>query len=166
MDCDTDVITELAAQRFWADRRGRIVATGRPRSWLEDPRRELRSEIVALTGLVDADLSGRAISDGEASAMIADADFVIAHNARFDRPFVEKRLPLVAGRPWVCSLRDVDCRALGFEGRTLGHLLMQTGWFYEAHRASTDVTALLHLLDHPLEGGETVLRRAVAAARL
>lgn len=164
LDSESDVIIELAVQRFWADRRGRIESTGRPRSWLEDPKRQLSSEISRLTGLSDADLAGRTISDGEASAMIADADFVVAHNARFDRPFVEKRLPLAAGRPWVCSLRDVDWRGLGFEGRTLGHLLMQSGWFYDAHRASTDVTALLHLLDHRLEGGETVLRRAVVAA--
>lgn len=159
-----DAIIELALQRFWADEDGRIVTTGRPHYWLEDPGRPIASEITRLTGIADADVAGRSIMDPIAASLIADADFVVAHNASFDCPFVEKRLPLTAGRPWVCTLKDVDWKANGFEGRTLGHLLMQMGWFFDAHRASTDVTALLHLLDHRLPSGGTVLKAAVEAA--
>ena len=160
----SDGIIELALQRFWADSDGRIVTTGRSHQWLEDPGRPISPEITRLTGIGDLDVAGRSIMDPIAASLIADADFVVAHNASFDRPFVEKRLPLTAGRPWVCTLSDVDWKANGFEGRTLGYLLMQMGMFYDAHRASTDVTALLHLLDHPLPAGGTVLKAAVEAA--
>lgn len=157
-------IVELAMQRFRLDASGRIVETGRPRTWLEDPGKPLEAEIVRLTKLTDADLAGCTIDDGEATAMLSHSDFVIAHNAGFDRPFVEQRLPRARGRPWVCSLRDFPWGERGFEGRSLGHLLMQMGWFYAPHRAEIDVTALLHLVDHALPGGETVagalLRRA------
>jgi DNA polymerase-3 subunit epsilon len=164
LDVDGDVVIELALQRFWADADGRIVATGRSHNWLEDPGRPISPEITRLTGIADADVAGRSIMDPVAASLIADADFVVAHNASFDCPFVEKRLPLAAGRPWVCTLRDVDWKGNGFEGRVLSHLLMQMGLFYDAHRASTDVTALLHLLDHPLPSGGTVLKAAVEAA--
>lgn len=161
---DTDVVIELALQRFWADANGRIVLTGRPRSWLEDPGRPLSEEIVRLTGLTDERLRGRSILDAEAASLIRDADFVVAHNAGFDRPFVEARLPECAGRPWICSLRDFDWRAGGFEGGRLGDLLSQMSWFFPAHRAGDDVTALLHLVDHRIDGDRTVLRALVDAA--
>ena len=166
LDHARDRVVELALQSFWADASGRILATGRRRSWRDDPGAPLPPEIVRVTGLRDADLRGRAILEPEAACLIADADFVVAHNAAFDRPFVEARLPFAAKRPWVCTLRDVGWPEHGFEGRRLGDLLMQMGWFFEAHRAQTDVDALLHLLDHPLGDGGTVLRAAVARAAL
>jgi DNA polymerase-3 subunit epsilon len=109
-------------------------------------------------------VAGRSIIDPIAASLIADADFVVAHNAAFDRPFVEKRLPHAAGRPWVCTMKDVDWKGEGYDSRVLGYLLMQMGWFFDAHRASTDVTALLHLLHQPLASGGTVLTSAVRAA--
>lgn len=164
LDHGRDAIIELALQRFWADRNGRIVVTGRPYSWLEDPGAPIDAAVSRLTGLDDAAVAGRSIMDPVAASLIADAHFVVAHNAGFDRPFVERRLPDARGRPWVCSMRDVPWADHGFEGRSLSHLLLQMGLFYDAHRAATDVTALLHLLDHPMEAGRTVLRAAVDTA--
>ncbi len=134
-------IIELAVQSFCVDAHGRIVSVGPARTWLEDPGFPIGDDIARLTGLSDADLAGRSIIEPEAASMIASSGFVVAHNAGFDRGHVERRLPDAKGRPWVCSLNDLDWRAQGFEGRTLSHLLMQAGWFYSAHRASTDVTA-------------------------
>jgi DNA polymerase-3 subunit epsilon len=159
-----DAIVELAAQRFYADAAGRIVATGRPRSWLEDPGVPIPPAITMITGIACGDVRGRSIFEPEAVSLIGGADFVVSHNASFDRPFVERRLPELAGKAWVCSMRDVDWRLHGFEGRTLGWLLTQMGWFHDAHRAGSDVTALLHLLDHPIGRERTVLKAAVEAA--
>lgn len=164
LDHGSDVVIELALQRFWTDADGRIVLTGQPRSWLEDPGRPLSEDIVRLTGLTNERLHGRSILEAEAASLIRDADFVVAHNSSFDRPFVEARLPACAGRPWICSLKDLDWRRAGFEGGRLGDLLMQMGWFFPAHRAGDDVTALLHLLDHRIDGSRTVLRALVDAA--
>jgi DNA polymerase-3 subunit epsilon len=158
-------IIELAMQRFRMDANGRIVETGRPRAWFEQPSISIPAHITEITGLADTDVAGKSISDGEAGAMMLSADFVVAHNARFDRAFAEKRLPMAAGRPWACSLNDLDWRSMGFEGRTLSGLLAQMGWFFDAHRAQTDVTALLHLLDHPLNDGGTIGGRMVNRAR-
>ncbi|MDH7639983.1 3'-5' exonuclease [Sphingomonas oryzagri] len=164
LDHRKDEIIELAMQRFWTDAEGRIVATGRRVSWLEEPAvAEISEEITRVTGLTADDVRGRSITDAEAITLLRDAHVVVAHNAGFDRPFVESRLPGAAGLRWVCSMRDVDWRAHGFEGRVLGHLLGQMGWFHSAHRAQADVDALLHLLDHPV-GATTVFREAVTTA--
>lgn len=158
-------IIELAMQRFRLDQHGRIVETGRPRAWFEQPSTPIPAHITQITGLADPDVAGRSIADGEAGAMMLSADFVVAHNAGFDRAFAEKRLPMAAGRPWACSLNDLDWKSMGFENRTLSGLLVRMGWFFDAHRAQTDVTALLHLLDHPLDDGGTIARRMVENAR-
>lgn len=159
-----DAVIELALQRFWADEEGRIVMTGRPQHWLEDPRRPIPPETTRRTGLADPDVAGRTIMDPVAASLILDADFIVAYDASFDRPFVEKRLPLVAGRPWVSAKCDVEWQGNGFTVGGLPHLLTQMGLFYDPHRASTEVTALLHLLDHPLPFGGTVLKAAVEDA--
>ncbi|WP_347092992.1 3'-5' exonuclease [Sphingomonas parapaucimobilis] len=165
LDHRTDEVIELALQRFRLDEFGRIIETGRPRGWLEQPSKPIPAAITRVTGIADPDVAGRSISDGEATAMLLGADFVVAHNASFDRRFLEKRLPLAAGRCWACSLNDVDWASLEFEGRTLSGLLMQMGYFYEAHRATTDVAALLQLLDHNLDEGGTIAARMVERAR-
>ena len=120
-------------------------------------------EITRHTGITDADVAGRCISDGEAYAIVASADAILAHNAGFDRPFVDKRLGLPA-RPWICSLRDLDWSKHGFECRKLGCLLHRCGGYHVPHRASDDVHALIRVLDHRLESGETVIRELIRNA--
>lgn len=158
----TDPIIEIALQRFRFNSSGRIVEVGAVRSWREDPGFPLPLEIVKLTGLVDADLQGQSIDTTAATDLLRSADLVIAHNAAFDRKFVEARLPDAAGLPWACSLVGVDWKSLGFEGRSLAVLVMQCGWFYPPHRASVDVAALLHLLAYECNDGDRLLAKIIA----
>lgn len=165
---ELDEVIELAVQRVRFDALGRIVEVGTPRSWLQQPIDPLTPEITAITGLTDAMLAGQQIDIEAATAMIAGADVVIAHNAAFDRPFVDLLLPGVRGAAWACSMCEIDWRARGFEGRALNHLVYQagaTGYFFGGHRAATDVLALVHLLAHPVdEDGGTILGRLVTTA--
>ncbi|MDH7971268.1 3'-5' exonuclease [Sphingomonas sp. AR_OL41] len=162
---DDDVIIELALRRFRFDPDGVIVKVDRPYSWLQDPGRELTPEIVALTGLTDADLAGQEIDEGAATRLLGSAEFVCAHNAPFDRGMVERRLEDARGIGWACSCNDVDWRAIGFDGRSLGWLLAQIGFFHGAHRAGDDVDAVIALLGHSLPAGGTVLAQMLARAR-
>jgi DNA polymerase-3 subunit epsilon len=164
LDPARDAIVELAMRRFRFDVAGRIVAVGATRVWREDPGRPLDLAITRLTGLTDADLAGQAIDETAATTMLRTAHVVVAHNAGFDCPRVEARLPDGAGRPWTCSLAEVDWDGLGFDGRRLGHLLMQAGWFHDGHRAEADILALLHLLAHRCSDDTTVLGRLIAKA--
>lgn len=115
LDSDTDKIIELAVQRFRYDGDGRIVEVGRPRVWREDPDRELDPRIIKLTGLTREMLEGKAIDEEIACEILATADLIVAHNAAFDRPFVDKRLPAVAGKAWACSMVEPDWLELGFD---------------------------------------------------
>jgi len=110
-----------------------------------------------LTGLSDKDLRGQAFDDEAIIALIVDSDLVIAHNAAFDRPFLERRFPSLKQKAWACSLTQIDWLALGFDGRSLGHLLVQSGRFFEGHRAANDTAALTTLLGFELTDGRTVL---------
>lgn len=156
LDASKDAIIELAMRRFRYDKRGRILKIDVAYSWLEDPCRPLNDDIVRLTGLTDAGLVGQSIDEETASRLLRSAHLVIAHNAAFDRNFVERRLPDAAGLPWACSMCEVNWAAAGFEGKSLGWLGVQAGWFHNSHRASGDVDAVIGLLSHVLPSGRTV----------
>jgi len=161
---DADRIIELAVQRFRFDALGRIIQVGTPRVWREDPAMPLDPRITRLTGLTEEDVAGQAIDDAAAVDILASAEIIVAHNAAFDRPFVDRRLPAIAGKPWACSMAELDWLELGFEGRALAHLVSQCGWFYEGHRAENDILALLYLLSHGLPDGETILAKLIACS--
>jgi DNA polymerase-3 subunit epsilon len=163
LDPAKDEVIELGIQCVTVDEEGRMVETGESRNWLEQPSVPIPPAITAHTGITDADVKGRCISDGEAYAMLTNADAILAHNAGFDRPFVDKRLGLPP-RPWICSFRDLDWSRHGFECRKLGCLVGRCGGFHVPHRASDDVHALVRVLDHRLPGGETVVRELIRNA--
>lgn len=164
LDCASDKIIELAVQRFRFDPEGRIVQVGQPRVWREDPERTLDPVITRLTGLTDDMLKGQVIEDETALEILSSADLIVAHNAAFDRPFVDKRLPAIAGKAWACSMAELDWLDLGFDGRALAHLVSQCGWFYEGHRAEADILALIYLLAHDLPDGHTAMSHLIAAS--
>lgn len=157
-------IIELAVQRFRFTDAGQITEVGLARSWREDPGFPLDPVITKLTGLTDADLAGQVIDDAEAAAMLISADVIIAHNAAFDAKFVEARLPAIAGRAWACTLNEIDWSEHGFGGRQLGYLLMETGYFFDGHRAEQDVLAVIFLLAHRSHGGVPLLASLIAGA--
>lgn len=164
LDPTKDRIIELAIRRFDFARDGRVLNIRAARSWCEDPGFPLDPEVVRLTGLTDANLIGRAVDESAVMHALNTADLVIAHNAAFDRKFIERRLPAVRGRPWACSLREIDWVAHGFEGRQLGWLMNQAGWFYDAHRALADVDAVMHLLQLQLSDGRLALSELICRA--
>ena len=164
LDPRRDLIIELAVQRFRFTDTGLITKIEEPRVWREDPGFPLDAKIRQLTGLSDADLAGKSINDTEAMKLLVPAEVIIAHNARFDVGFVEARLPMIKGREWACSMTEVDWGARSLDGKALGHLLMQCGYFHEAHQAAADVLAVLHLMAHVAPDGTTALAELVDRA--
>ena len=157
-------VIELCAAIVEVDDAGCIVAAPTVRSGLADPGHPLSEEIAELTGLSDADLAGRSIDGNQLAEMLASCDGIIAYNAGFDRPFVEKLIGQHVCVPWACAMADVSWRKLGFEPGPQGYLLMQSGYFMPAaHRAKDDVLALIQLLDHVCGDGETVMAKTLTA---
>lgn len=164
LDHDSDRVIELAIQRFRFDALGRVSQLGKARVWREDPGMPIDPRITKLTGLAAQDVAGQAIDVEAAVEILSSADIIVAHNAAFDRPFVDKRLPELAGKAWACSMAELDWLELGFDGRALGHLVSQCGWFYEGHRAENDILALIYLLAHRAPDDDTILSRLIAAS--
>ncbi len=117
---------------------------------LEDPGFPMAPEVIAVHHITDEMVRGQRIDDQKVEQFLKDVQIVIAHNAAFDRPFVEKRWPVFESLPWSCSIRDVPWKEEGFGSAKLEYLLNTQGLFYEAHRAETDCWALLELLSKRL----------------
>ncbi|GAB5351926.1 3'-5' exonuclease [Qipengyuania sp. 483] len=157
-------IIELCMAIVLVNDAGRIAAVESVRSGLIDPGHPLTAEIADLTGLTDQDLAGRSIDEDQVAEMLASCDGVIAYNAGFDRPFVEKMIDRHVAVPWGCAMADVQWRKVGFEPGPQGYVLMQAGYYMpRAHRAKDDVLALVELLDHVCKDGETVMTKTLAA---
>ena len=113
---------------------------------LEDPGRPIPPETTQVHHITDSMVQGKRINDTAVEKIVAEASVIIAHNASFDRPFVEKRWPVFKDKQWVCSIKDIDWKSEGVGSAKLEYLLQTQGIFYEAHRAETDCWALLELL--------------------
>jgi DNA polymerase-3 subunit epsilon len=113
---------------------------------LEDPGRPIPPESTQIHHITDDMVRGKRINDDQVHKIIAKATVIIAHNASFDRPFVENRWPAFENKQWACSIKDIDWKSEGVGSAKLEYLLQTQGVFYEAHRAETDCWALLELL--------------------
>jgi len=167
LDSDRDAIIQLALVPFeYSVDSGRIYGVGTPLTFLEDPGRPIPAEVTALTGITNADVAGKKIDDAAVEALVDPASLIIAHNARFDRGFMERRMPLFREKPWACSQQEVPWRGAGSRSGALEFLLIkQCGMFYGAHQADADCLALIHLLATPLENGELPLVLLLQSAR-
>lgn len=159
-----DEIIDIAVVTLEVDAAGAIVDILSAGQALRDPGVAIPPHITKLTGITDADVGGKKINLDRLERRLAGADVLVAHNCAFDAAFVENLLPGLAGAAWACSANDFDWLDAGFDGRKLGHLLMQVGRFADTHRAMADVVSLIHLLAHRLPNGGTVLGELLARA--
>ena len=131
----------------------------------EDPGMPIPAVAQEVTGIRDEMVQGHRLDDALVAAMVARADLVVAHNAGFDRPFVEARFPVFAAKAWACSFADIDWKAAGAGSSKLSALAQDHGWFYDAHRAQVDCHALLQVLARPVpKSPSTGLSQLLAAS--
>ena len=117
---------------------------------LEDPGIPISAEVQGLTGISNEMVKGQRLDESRIKAMLEGVDLVVAHNAGFDRPFCESRLPVFAELDWACSFADIDWKKEGRSSAKLELLAQAEGWFYDAHRAEMDCHALLAVLNRHL----------------
>lgn len=154
LDPARDEIIELAMVPFTYGGDGEIYRVGEEFQQLRQPGKPIPAEVTAITGIDDAMVEGRAIDPQEVAAVAAPAALVIAHNAAFDRRFLERYSEVFNTKPWACSMSEVDWAGEGYEGVKLAYLAASAGFFYERHRATNDCLAALELLArvHPASG--------------
>ena len=131
----------------------------------DDPGKPISPEIEQLTGISNDMVRGKRLDEARIATLLEGVDLVVAHNAAFDRPFVEARLHGFDTLPWACSVSDIDWKAAGQSSAKLEILALKLGWFYDAHRAEADCHALLKVLcSEPEPGQGTGLARLMTAA--
>jgi DNA polymerase-3 subunit epsilon len=131
-------------------------------SGFEDPGFPLAEEIRQITGITDEMVAGQAFDDGQVASLAENASLVIAHNAAFDRKFVEARFPVFANLPWACTVSQINWQAERISSRTLEYLLYKCGGYcINAHRALDDTEGLLGLLLGRLPVSDTPIFKAL-----
>lgn len=162
-----DKIIELALLRVDID-----TATGLPcgsvqiYDGLEDPGQPIPDVVRKITGIDDSMVAGLMLDEARIAELLDGVDLVVAHNASFDRPFVEARLPAFATKAWACSFADIPWKQEGHDSAKLTALALDLGLFYDAHRAEMDCHALLAVLQAVLPAaGHTGLAHLLVAAK-
>jgi DNA polymerase-3 subunit epsilon len=164
LDVETDEIIEVALLPFDYDPgSGELLAVHEHQALddLRDPGIPIPAVSTQVNGITDDMVRGKTIDEDRLIKLVDEADLIIAHNAGFDRPVLERYWPGFKDKPWACSLTDIDWRAEGFGAGKLDYLLMQQGWFYDGHRALNDCLAGLFLLNHQLPISGTLAMTAL-----
>ncbi len=168
LDFQAHKIVEIAVRPFtYRVDTGEVIEVEAGYTALQDPGEPLSPEVARITGLCDDLLKGQAIDWAQVERVLESVELIVAHNAGFDRPFMDRALPASREMLWGCSLKQVDWSAKGFDIQKLGILAHQHGFFVDAHRAMNDVNGMLYLLSLPDEtsGRPYFLELATNAAR-
>ena len=169
LDLDSDEVIELAVLPFaYARESGAIVSVDEQHaiSALRQPARPIPPESSAIHGITDAMVAGQTVDSEQLRKLIEPAHIIVAHNAAFDRPMVEKHWPLFEEKHWACSLTEIDWKGEGFGSAKLDYLLWARGWFHSGHRALSDAEAALFLLTLSLPvSGRPALASLLECAR-
>nr|WP_249138332.1 3'-5' exonuclease [Caulobacter sp. S6] len=166
LDPQSDEIIELAMVPFTYGLDGRIFAVGEVFRALREPSKPIPPEVTAITGITNEMVAGQAIDPAEVTRCAAPAAIVVAHNAAFDRRFLERFCETFNTKPWACSMTEVDWASEGFEGVKLPYLATGAGFFYDKHRAEQDCLAAIELLSRPLpRSGQLAFAKLLEHAR-
>ncbi|NDA90369.1 MAG: 3'-5' exonuclease [Alphaproteobacteria bacterium] len=110
--------------------------------------------ITKLTGINDDMVRGHKIEENAVADYMQGVDLIIAHNAQFDRTFLETTFPSLPAKAWGCLMYDVDWDKEGISSRKLEYIAYKFGFFHEGHRAINDCLAGVHLLAQKLPNSQ------------
>ena len=165
LSTENDDVIQLAMLPFdYEAGTGRILTVHKDLAFdeLREPAVPISAEASLITGIIDDMVAGKSIEEDAVTSIVSSADLIIAHNARFDRPMVERHWGCFSDKPWACTLDGVDWLYEGFSAGRLDYLGLRFGWFYDGHRALADCEACLALLAQTLPNSG---RRIMAVVR-
>lgn len=133
----------------------------------QDPGEPISEEITGINGITNEMVAGKSIDLDRVRSMLDVASIVIAHNAGFDRPFVEAMGPMPS-KVWACSDKQIEWKAThGLPSAQLQTLCWLHGFYSLAHRAGSDAASLVRLLaTRNARTGNTYLLELLEMSRL
>lgn len=163
---EKDKVIELAFVLFEFSSDGRIFKILEEYSHYQDPGFSIPIEITELTGITDDMVKGQQIDAEAVISYIERAVLMIAHNAAFDRPFIEALIPGIPRKHWACSMCDITWRKAGIEGLKLEYIAYKFGFYFEGHRAAMDCLAGIEILSKTLpKSNELAMSEMLASCR-
>ena len=166
LDPQNHEIIELAMIPFSYLPDGQICDIDPAFEQFSEPSSPIPPAITRLTGITDKMVAGHRIDLDAVRSLVNRAALVVAHNADFDRRFLERLSDAFVLKPWACSMSQVDWVEEGHEGVKLAYLAAGAGFFYSRHRAAHDCRAAIELLATPLPtSGVPAMRRLLENAR-
>ena len=150
LDKANDKIIELAVKLVSVDNKtGDLNAILNQYESFQDPEEHIDEKVSMVNGITNDMVDGHAINWDSVEEILDSADIIVAHNAGFDRAFMDKYLPISKEKIWICSVNDVDWLSRGFTSSKQELLCIWHGFYYDSHRAMSDVDALINLITHP-----------------
>ena len=148
---DSDRVIQLCVRPVLVNKSTyKVSAIAKSKVYNNDPGFPLSEEIQKLTNIVDSDLSGETIDWEWVHSTLERADFVVCHNANFNRGMIEKELNRASLKKtetiWACSMSQVFWRDFCRPSKALEVLCAWSGFFYDSHQAANDVDAMIHVL--------------------
>ncbi len=129
---------------------GKLLAQVDEYAGLREPTVPISPWAYRVHRISDEAVRGQRLDFDRIESILTRAEFIIAHNASFDRRFVSPLSDTAREKPWLCSMSGIDWAGKGYRSRGLQPLLAAHRIATEtAHRALSDVYAVLHLLAHP-----------------
>ena len=158
-----DEVVEIGLVLFACERQsGHVLGVIDEYAGLREPACAIHPGALYVHGLTMDYLRGMRLDAMRVEDMLRRTEFLIAHNAPFDRRFVEPLFPTAGMKPWYCSMSGIDWRAKGAPSKGLQNLLSWHGIEVErAHRAVEDARATLMLLSRQQRNGTTYLQELV-----
>ncbi len=152
-----DEIVELALCLFEFRRdTGEITEVVDQYVGLREPKRPISRGAAMVHGLSMDDVKGRFLDNERVEAILGRAEFLVAHNASFDRGFMVRMFGASSDKPWLCSMNGINWRGRGFVSRGLQNLLKDHGIkVARSHRARDDVRATIKLLSQRDSNGNS-----------
>lgn len=98
-------------------------------------------------GLTLENLKGKCLDKERIINLIEKTDMFFAHNASFDRKFLDRLFPTVYYKQWYCTMDGISWLNKGFASKKLEELLKANNIENEQnHRALSDAKAILSLI--------------------
>ncbi|MBM7624748.1 exonuclease domain-containing protein [Sporohalobacter salinus] len=154
-----DKIIELAITLFEFDEKtGQIIEIKDSYSDLRDPGIKIPKDATKIHGLKNEDVKDKELNKDKIKDIIKKANYLIAHNASFDKRFVKELFPEVKNKTWLCSMNDINWKKKGFESKSLENLIKKHQIAEkQLHRAQNDVATSIELLNQESKNGKTYL---------
>lgn len=159
---DDDEITELCMHPFDFDTDGRVLDLYTPLHSYNEPRhKEITPAITEITGITLEMVKGHRLPVEEIETLLDRTQLVVAHNAVFDRPHMERVSKKFEGVCWGCSMEQIPWKV---RSRKLENILASMGLFYDAHNAASDCYAGIRALVEPIDD-KSALSHLLEASR-